>query len=348
MAYFVNRSFEPETKVKTFGKTPWDPTIVWLMHMQQHKKAGCYINGIMSLKLSERRQRRTVASWGCTEVPIENVLPVNRASVPKPRGAQRTVLVPDRPQATPASPGLSQPLLPSTWSFLIAWGKTLVTTKQKASLSRPVWSASHNDTCEGRGQMKVKCCHKGRILITFSISFLALALGHHFHTASWGFQARTGEVCSGPENLSNCPKPSRRLPLAWPSLCTEASGTQLGSSPWQGTSNMDYIPPALDHCLWFMNLLHLFGIHLTSLPSLFFKREEFPEHITGLWSRTYFLYTKLVIRDQRDPKAPVSKSDVKSWVIDFNCLLLAFAASFWGDQTLSCVLHPRPTLMTVS
>ena len=27
--------------------------IVCLMHMQQHKRAGCYINGIMSLKLSE-------------------------------------------------------------------------------------------------------------------------------------------------------------------------------------------------------------------------------------------------------------------------------------------------------
>ena len=130
---------------------------------------------------AERRQSQTVASWGCTEVPIENVLPLNRASVPKSHGAQRTVLVPDCPQATPSSPGLSQPLLPSTWSFLIAWGKTLVTTKQKVSLSRPVWSANHNNTYEGRGQMKVKCCHKCRILITFSISFLSKKLEENLH-----------------------------------------------------------------------------------------------------------------------------------------------------------------------
>lgn len=74
-----------------------------------------------------------------------------------------------------------------------------------------------------------------------------LALGHHFHTASWGFQARIGEVCSGPENLSNCP----RLPLRLPRPGLLSAGRPLGPS-WgpfhDGDLNMDYIPPALDHC----------------------------------------------------------------------------------------------------
>ena len=179
MAYFVNKSFEPETKVKTFGKTPWDPVIEWLMHMQQHKRVGCYINGKMSLKLSEMEAEPDCGLLGVYRGP-HNVLPMKRASVTKPRGAQRTVLMPDRPQATPSSPGLSQPL-PSTWSFLIAWGKTLVTKKQKASLSRPLWSANHNDTYEGRGQINVKCCQKCRILTTFSNSFLSKKLEENLH-----------------------------------------------------------------------------------------------------------------------------------------------------------------------
>ena len=209
-----------------------------------------------------------MASWGCTEVPIENALPMNRASVPKPHGAQRTVLVPDRPQATPSSLELSQPLLPSTWSLLIAWGKTLVTYKAKglsvktSLVSQPQWYIWRERADKGEMLSEMPNTHYILHLFSFQKVRRKLALGHHFHTASWGLQARIGEVCSGPENLSNCSRPPRRLTLVRPSLCTEASGTQLDSSQWQGTSNTDYIPPALDHCLWFMNLLHHFGIHL--------------------------------------------------------------------------------------
>lgn len=202
----------------------------------------------MSLKLSEMEAEPDRGLLGVYRGP-HNVLPMNRASVTKPRGAERTVLMPDRPQATPSSPGLSQHLLPSTWSFLIAWGKTLVTKKArglsvKTSLvSQPQWHIWRETADEGEMLSEMLNTHYILHLFSFQKVRRKLALGHHFHTASWGFQARIGEVCSGPENLSNCPRPPLRLPLAQASLCREASVTQLGSFPWWGPQTQTIFLP---------------------------------------------------------------------------------------------------------
>lgn len=79
-----------------------------------------------------------MASGGYRKAPTGSVLPMNTASAPKPCGVQRRV------QCLTVSRQFPWP-----WSilfsshfhliFLIALGKTLVTTKQTASLSRPVW-----------------------------------------------------------------------------------------------------------------------------------------------------------------------------------------------------------------
>lgn len=141
-------------------------------------------------------------------------------------------------------PGLALPhsLLPSTWYFLIALGKTLVTLKQTAALSRPVWSVSHDNTYEGEAD-------KGEVLS---------GMQNGYYTAIFSSPKGWKKTCTGSPLLHCCFKArigevhsgTVWLPQAWMALPGQplcCSGRPLGLSqvlvPNIPASNIKYVPP---------------------------------------------------------------------------------------------------------
>lgn len=197
-----------------------------------------------------------MASWGHREAPGAFF----RAH--RPQTAWSTEENPSAWQSPGNSPGPgpSYFLLSSTWYFLIALGKTLVTTKQAASLSRPVWSVKHNNTEEGRGQMKVTRCQEHRIVTTVTSfpSQKARRLASFLH----GLLERTGQKSSSVFwDWDSAQLPQAHEALPGPALCCSwRPRDSAGFSSLMAPSNSKYKPPVLHGSLWFMSLLHPYGI----------------------------------------------------------------------------------------
>lgn len=184
---------------------------------------------------------------------------MNTASAPKPCGVQRRV------QCLTVSRQFPWP-----WSilfsshfhliFLIALGKTLVTTKQTASLSRPVW--------------RWHAVRNAEQLLQFHL-FLSKKSEDNVH---WVIILTLLPQDTGTEQV-RCVQGWRivQLPQAHEALPGPASavpGGLWGSARFSylmATSNITSNPPALDTYLWFMNLFALLWNLFISSASIFFK-----------------------------------------------------------------------------